>query len=40
MVLPQSLDKQPGESQELLQQVQNVVEMPANDALALLEASR
>lgn len=40
VVLPQSLDKQPAESQELLQQVQNLVEMPQNDELPLLEASR
>ena len=40
VVLPQSLDKQPAESQELLQQVQNLVEMSQNDELPLLEASR
>lgn len=40
VVLPQSLQKQPSESQELLQQVQNVVEMPGNDGLQLMEASR
>jgi len=40
VVLPQSLDKQPAESQELLQEVQNLVEMPQNDELPLLEASR
>jgi hypothetical protein len=40
VVLPQSLDKQPAESQELLQQVQNLVETPDNDDLPLLEASR
>lgn len=40
VVLPQSMDKQPAESQELLQQVQNVISMPQNDELSLLEASR
>jgi len=40
VILPQSLSKQPQESQELLSQVQNVVEMPDNDNLSLLEASR
>ena len=40
VVLPQSLDKQPAESQELLRQVQNLIEMPQNDELQLLEASR
>ena len=40
VVLPQSLSQQPQESQELLQQVQNLVEMPQNDELPLLEASR
>ena len=40
VVLPQSMSKQPAESQELLGQVQNVVEMPQNDELQLLEASR
>lgn len=40
VVLPQSLDRQPAESQDLLQQVQNLVEMPQNDELPLLEASR
>jgi hypothetical protein len=40
VVLPQSLSRQPQESQELLQQVQNLVEMPQNDDLPLLEASR
>ncbi|PNH05077.1 AP-1 complex subunit gamma-2 [Tetrabaena socialis] len=37
---PQSLHRQPYESQELLQQVENLVEMPENDTLPLLEASR
>ena len=40
VVLPQSLSRQPPESQELLSRVANVVEMPQNDALALSEASR
>jgi hypothetical protein len=40
VVLPQSMSKQPAESQELLQQVQNMIEMPQNDELSLLEASR
>jgi hypothetical protein len=40
VILPQSLSRQPQESQELLAQVQNVVEMPHNDELTLLEASR
>ena len=40
VVLPQSLAKQPPESQELLKDVQNVVEMPANDGMSLIEASR
>ena len=40
MVLPQSLSKQPPESQELLEQVTNVIETPENDELPLLEASR
>lgn len=40
VVLPQSMSKQPQESQDLLQQVANVIEMPQNDDLPLLEASR
>eukprot|EP00891_Asterochloris_glomerata_P002276 jgi/Astpho2/2276/Aster-03247 len=40
VVLPQSRSKQPADSQELLEQVQHVVEMPQNDGLTLLEASR
>ena len=40
VVLPQSLSKQPEESRELLVQVENVVSMPKNDKLPLLEASR
>eukprot|EP00873_Tetraselmis_striata_P023132 jgi/Tetstr1/443396/TSEL_031409.t1 len=40
VVLPQSLSRQPGESQELLLQVENVIEMRENDELVLMEASR
>lgn len=40
VVLPQSKSKQPQESQELLQQVENIIDMPQNDGLSLLEASR
>ncbi len=40
VVLPQSISKQPPESQELLKQVENIVEMPDNDELTLFEASR
>ncbi|CAL9245719.1 unnamed protein product [Arabidopsis halleri] len=40
VILPQSLKKQPPESQELLSKVQNVIEKPHNDHLPLLEASR
>jgi hypothetical protein len=40
VVLPQSMDKQPAESQELLQQVENIIVMPQNNELPLLEASR
>lgn len=40
VILPQSRSKQPQESQELLEQVQNVVEMPHNDHMTLMEASR
>lgn len=40
VILPQSRSKQPQESQELLAEVQNVVEMSQNDELTLLEASR
>ncbi|CAL5224189.1 g6831 [Coccomyxa viridis] len=40
VVLPQSRSKQPPESQELLEEVQNVIDMPANDKLSLFEASR
>ncbi|KAL6780916.1 CPLD39 [Auxenochlorella protothecoides x Auxenochlorella symbiontica] len=40
VVLPQSLTKQPLESQELLQQVPQLIEMPQNDDMQLSEASR
>lgn len=40
VILPQSLSKQPPESQELLAKVKNVIEMPHNDHLPLIEASR
>ncbi|KAI5062290.1 hypothetical protein GOP47_0022829 [Adiantum capillus-veneris] len=40
VILPQSLKKQPPESQELLSKVKNVIEMPHNDHLPLIEASR
>jgi len=40
VVLPQSISKQPPESQELLKQVQAVIEMSDYDDLSLLEASR
>ncbi|XP_037494974.1 uncharacterized protein LOC105644899 isoform X2 [Jatropha curcas] len=40
VILPQSLKKQPSESQELLAKVQNVIEKPHNDHLPLIEASR
>ena len=39
VVLPQSLSKQPPESQELLKKVETVIEMPDNDDLTLFEAS-
>ncbi|XP_057984829.1 uncharacterized protein LOC110639118 isoform X2 [Hevea brasiliensis] len=39
VILPQSLKKQPPESQELLAKVQNVIEKPYNDHLPLIEAS-
>eukprot|EP00958_Prasinococcus_capsulatus_P022435 scaffold3164_cov376-Prasinococcus_capsulatus_cf.AAC.4 len=40
VVLPQSLEKQPSESQELLADVTNVITMPQNDDLPLIDASR
>jgi len=39
VILPQSLDRQPRESQEQLQQVMHLVESPENDSLTLGEAS-
>ncbi|KAG8045385.1 hypothetical protein GUJ93_ZPchr0008g12021 [Zizania palustris] len=40
VILPQSLKKQPAESQELLSKVQNLIEKPQYDHLPLIEASR
>eukprot|EP00798_Chlamydomonas_sp_ICE-L_P010381 gene10381-8322_t len=40
VILPQSLSRQPSEVQELLGQVGDLIEMPENDGLSLLEASR
>ncbi|EOY09697.1 PREDICTED: uncharacterized protein LOC18599247 isoform X1 [Theobroma cacao] len=40
VILPQSLKKQPPESQELLSKVKTVIEKPYNDHLPLIEASR
>ncbi|KAL6747503.1 hypothetical protein V8C86DRAFT_1799539 [Haematococcus lacustris] len=40
VILPQSMRRQPAESQELLVQVANVIEMPENNDMSLLEASR
>jgi len=40
VVLPQSKHKQPQESQELLKQVLNIVEMPENNDLTLFDASK
>ena len=40
VILPQSLEKQPEESRELLEQVENVVERGEKDHLPLGEASR
>jgi len=39
VILPQSLERQPRESQEQLQQVMHLVQSPENDALSLAEAS-
>ncbi len=39
VILPQSLDKQPRESREQLEQVIHLVENPENDDLPLAEAS-
>jgi len=40
VVLPQSLSKQPKESQKLLEQVEDVIEMPQNNDMSLDIASR
>lgn len=40
VILPQSLSKQPPESQEMLSRVENLIEWPENDHLSLFEASR
>ena len=40
VVLPQSMSKQPKESQELLQKVSDVIAMPQNDEMGLDIASR
>lgn len=39
VILPQSLERQPRESRDQLEQVMHLVENPANDHLALAEAS-
>jgi predicted Rossmann fold nucleotide-binding protein DprA/Smf involved in DNA uptake len=39
VILPQSLERQPRESREQLEQVMHLVENPANDNLSLAEAS-
>ncbi len=39
VILPQSLDRQPRESQTLLQDVMHLVENPGNDTMSLGEAS-
>ncbi len=39
VILPQSLERQPRESREQLQQVMHLVENPENDHLSLSEAS-
>lgn len=40
VVLPQSMEKQTKESQELLEKVEDVIEMPQNDEMSLDIASR
>ena len=40
VVLPQSMGKQPKESQELLEKVEDVIAMPQNDEMSLDVASR
>jgi hypothetical protein len=39
VILPQSLERQPRESQEQLRQVMHLVQSPENDHLSLAEAS-
>lgn len=39
VILPQSLDRQPRESREQLEQVMHLVENPSNDQMSLAEAS-
>lgn len=39
VILPQSLERQPSESREQLEQVMHLVENPTNDSLSLAEAS-
>ncbi|MBE9182196.1 DNA recombination-mediator protein A [Oculatella sp. LEGE 06141] len=39
VILPQSLERQPRESREQLEQVMHLVENPTNDSLSLAEAS-
>lgn len=39
VVLPQSMERQPRESREQLEQVMHLVEKPENDTLSLAEAS-
>lgn len=39
VILPQSLDRQPRESRDQLEQVMHLVENPSNDTLSLAEAS-
>jgi hypothetical protein len=39
VILPQSLDRQPRESREQLEQVMHLVENPSNDNMSLAEAS-
>jgi hypothetical protein len=39
VILPQSLERQPRESRDQLEQVMHLVESPANDSLSLAEAS-
>lgn len=39
VILPQSLERQPRESRDQLEQVMHLVENPANDTLSLAEAS-